>query len=310
MASADFDLVVGRTNLFGELAQSKSSGRALYSGMIVDCGSFDFALSVRRYDRHYQNPHGFAFGERNGSGQNEHGYYLGLRGKVLPTTRFSFYFDQFKHPWPSATTPMPVHGWDSVSLIEQKLGRKLNLYAKIRIKNKEQTTTVQDEYGRKQCKLVFQRKISARLQLQCSMLPRLTLRSRIEKVWVRWDDLGGRIDAPPNSQGVMLFQDVRVDISQRMLINLRLTFFDTESYDARLYQYEAAMPGMWSSRMLYGKGTRWYVIVRFNAARWLKANVKYSCTIYDDRDSIGSGWETIDGDTDHRLDFQLDLNIK
>lgn len=309
VAGADFNVVVGRTNIFGELAQSKSGGRALYSGMIVDYGSFDLALSVRRYDHNYTSPHSFAFGERNGRGQNEHGYYFGVRGKILPATRVSFYFDQFKSPYPTTRNPMPAHGWDSVCYLEQKLARKLSLSAKIRVKNKEQAYSLEDEYGRNETKLVFQRRITARTQLLCTLVKNLILRSRIEKVWLQWDDLDARINVQPPSQGVLLYQDVRLELSKRIRLNWRLAFFDTDNYDARLYQYEAAMPGMWSSRMLYGKGTRWYILARINLIHWLKVHAKYSSTIYDDRDSIGSGLEKIESATDRRFDLQLDWKL-
>jgi len=278
--------------------------------MIVDYGSFDLALSIRRYDPLFQNLHGYAFGERNGVGQNETGYYVGFRGKVFPTTRLSFYFDQFKLSYPTSTNPMPVQGWDSVGLLEQKLARKLSLQLKIRVKNKEQAFTVADEYGREEDKLVCQRRINARLQMNCTMIRRLILRSRIEKVWVQWDDLGGRINSWPSSQGVMMYQDIRFDFTQKGSISYRSTFFDTETYDARLYQYEAGMPGMMTSRMLSGRGIHWYVLARYQIMPWLNANIKYSCSNYDDRDTIGSGWEEIAGDADHRMDFQLDWEIK
>ena len=72
-------------------------------------------------------------------------------------------------------------------------------------------------------------------------------------------------------------------------IQLCLTFFESDSFDSRLFQYENDLPGVLTNRALFGRGNRWYLLVKYQPLKKFAAYLKYSETYRDDVDVIGTG---------------------
>jgi hypothetical protein len=94
-----------------------------------------------------------------------------------------------------------------------------------------------------------------------------------------------------------------------LTIDARLAFFDTDSYDSRVYEFESEVRGTVSNPALYGRGRRWYVVVRYSLLGGLDISAKYSQTYRDDLKVIGSGLDQIDGNVDSRLTAQVDFRL-
>jgi hypothetical protein len=58
-----------------------------------------------------------------------------------------------------------------------------------------------------------------------------------------------------------------------------VTFFEADSYEARLYNYEGNMRGIVSSPPLYGKGSRWHVVFSWATFSSLRLAAKYAVTL-------------------------------
>jgi hypothetical protein len=86
-------------------------------------------------------------------------------------------------------------------------------------------------------------------------------------------------------------------------------FFDTDSYDSRLYQYESDVTGNISNPPLYGSGMRWYVVSAYDILNALKISFKYSETKFLHNTSIGSGNDTIMGNLDNVFVLQCDVDL-
>jgi len=65
-------------------------------------------------------------------------------------------------------------------------------------------------------------------------------------------------------RGFLVYQDVRLQQSERWLLNFRIVLFHTDSYDAGVAEYESDLPGVLSVPILYGKGAKWYLLVKYN----------------------------------------------
>ena len=308
-ASANVDVHFGCINLFGEVAGNRPEVQALYSGMIVEMASLNYTFSLRYYKPDFFSPHSFAFGEGNGSGQNEIGIYNGLSGRISSLTRFSVYFDQFKQPWPSISNHLPVQGWDSIGIIEHKFVHDFKILAQFHIKNKEKSIKSFDIFGREQYNHITHQRITARLQLNNTIIDNIDLKTRFEKVWINWHRLG-KTTPPSSNHGTLLFQDIGYRGSKYFSVNSRFTFFDTDSYESRVYQYESGVPGLGLSEVMYGRGTRFYLVIRYKPFLWLSTCAKYSCTTFDDRDSYGSGWDFVESSNNQQLGLQLDWIFK
>jgi len=97
--------------------------------------------------------------------------------------------------------------------------------------------------------------------------------------------------------------------SSPLSMKVRFIMFDSDSYDSRLYEYESNVPGSFSDPPLYGKGIRWYMLVRYHVSKSLVASIRYSETKKVGVAVIGSGDSQIQGNLDNQIAAQLDLEL-
>lgn len=74
-------------------------------------------------------------------------------------------------------------------------------------------------------------------------------------------------------------------------------YFNSDSYDSRLYSYERNILSTFYMPSFYGEGVRVALSVRWNIKSNLTFSVKASQTRYFNRDVISSGTEQIDGNS-------------
>ncbi len=307
---AGFDWKWRLTNgeIFGEAAQSKNGGRALLAGSIFDFTPIKLAILYRNYQKDFQNFHAFGFGESNGKTQNEKGYYLGLNYQLASHTRISAYFDIFSNPWRTFFEPLPVEGREFSGQLEQKFGRQIHLTFRFREKEEQDAEDVFDAFGRSKKELFQKKRSQLRLQLDYKISKQLRLRSRVEFIKVRRNRFNpGKSKEPEN--GFLVYQDIRLRPSKKFHFQARLTFFESDSFDSRLFQYENDLPGVLTNRALFGRGNRWYLLAKYQPLKKLAAYLKYSETYRDDVDIIGSGADRIDSNLDRRVSIQVEMKL-
>ncbi|RMF60381.1 MAG: helix-hairpin-helix domain-containing protein, partial [Calditrichaeota bacterium] len=96
---------------------------------------------------------------------------------------------------------------------------------------------------------------------------------------------------------------------RRLTVLTRLSFFDTDSFASRLFQYEHDVPGVVTNRALFGRGERWYLLLAWQPASYLRLTTKFAATIREDVDAIGSGPDRIEGHLDRRVRVQVDMQL-
>jgi len=265
-------------------------------------------LLFRNYDLDFQNFHGFGFAEVNGTTQNERGYYTGLHYKVTRSTTLSAFHDIFFHPWRTFFQPLPFEGQETLVQLEQKVGQQIKLTLRFRSQEKQQTDEFRDAFGREKDEFVLNKNQQWRAQLDYQVSPQLALRSRFDYVTFRlqrFNPFSGKM----TEQGALLYQEFRFKLNQQLQLSARLTFFDTDSFDSRVFQYENDLPGLVTNRALFGEGSRWYVLVKYRPFRFIEFSAKYSETFRDDVAVIGSGPDQIAGNLDRRFGLQLDVKL-
>ena len=107
----------------------------------------------------------------------------------------------------------------------------------------------------------------------------------------------------------MFYSDFRFNPIEKLSIDGRVIFFQTDSYDSRIYEYESELEGVVSNQGLYGKGRRWYVLLKYKPLQFLSLSGKYAETYYDGAKSIGTGNDEVIGDFKNRLSLQLDIKF-
>ena len=299
-ASAYASALLGAFHLFGEVAQTDGVFAGV-GGAGVGLDRFDAVVLARHYPRDFVSLHGYAFGERNGRGQNETGLYLGIGLRPTPRWTVAGYFDQYRFPWVRFALPRPATGHEALLYIEHRPRRWLSLYVQGRTETRETGADFAAPTGAVLSGLVPETRQSLRVQGAYEASRSLRFRTRIEGARYRQSD--GPVDT-----GVLLFQDVRWQAARALRLDARLTFFDTEGFDARLYQFENDLLGVFANTLLYGRGTRAYVLLTFKPGgrfEGLDLRLKLAQTRFEDRRTISGGLNEIDGNRVRDLGLQV-----
>jgi hypothetical protein len=297
----DAAATMGSLSAFGEIARSGDKAVAGVVGTILNIGGrSNIALAYRDYGPAFNNFHASGFGERSET-KNERGFYFGVDVQASRWLKLSGYVDHFKFPWRTYSDPLPTSGHEILAQADAVASSKLNLSTRFAHKSIEGADADVDPYGRETRPIVNRVQDKYRLTVSYKATPRVHVKGRLEFTSV--DQLQKR------EQGYLLFQDVRYGISRSFSIQARLIFFQTDSYDSRLYEYENDLRGVFSNPALYGKGRRWYLVVHYNIASLLKLSAKYAETQKEGVTSMGSGVSEIMGDLDNRLSLQLDIML-
>ena len=290
------------------LQGQKNGGTAVLSGTRFDFGRTRLAFLYRSYQRNFQNQHAFAFGERNGASQNEIGYYAGMKIRISRKTILSAYYDIYRFPWRSFFEPQPVNGNDFLSLLEHKVQKGLKLSIRFRDKRREQSEDFALGPGRVVEEILERQQRQFRIQIDYRANRVLQLRPRVEFVRNRFRGFGRDV-SDKNENGILIYQDIKLTVNRKLKASVRLTIFDTDSFDSRVFQYENDMPGVVTNRALFGRGNRWYFLIRYKPTRQLSVYLKYSETFRDDVDVTGTGANRIESNLDRRIAFQMETRI-
>jgi len=309
VAGGDFNLTFGSVNLFGESGFSLNRGYGALGGMIIHTSALNIVTTARNYSRDFISLHGRSYSVQRDHPQNERGLFFGISNVASSRIKFSFSYDQYKIPWRTYYTPMPATGNALFLNIGYKPLKGLWLIFQLRAKQQHEVMHATDSLGREIEIVLPRNQLNLRVQIDYSPWPYLNLRQRIEHVQVRYHNSNRTgLTLSPLSEGLLLFQEFSYTYKQRLTASMRLSYFDTDNYDSRLYQFERDVPGMLTNFMVYQRGSRWYGIVQYQIDSYLKFAFKYSSTHYLHTDSVGTGLDEMMANTVNTLTFQLESN--
>ncbi len=113
------------------------------------------------------------------------------------------------------------------------------------------------------------------------------LRASCSFVLNKWMELAQRIELTAVSysvshsrgEGMLMFTEVNLSPPHSSFYaTARMIFFDTQSYDSRVYEYESDVRGGYSFPPLYGRGSRWYIVAGWKVFQHTELSFKYSET--------------------------------
>ncbi|NVK85354.1 MAG: helix-hairpin-helix domain-containing protein, partial [Cytophagia bacterium] len=90
----------------------------------------------------------------------------------------------------------------------------------------------------------------------------------------------------------------------------RIAIFDTEGAKNRQYAYERDVLYSFSIPAYSGEGIRNYLLIQYKLNRKIDVWARIARTTFYDRDEIGTGLETIDGDQRTDVKFQIRYKIR
>ena len=292
-----YDLYFGKINVFGESAFDGRSVASLASASFSFDKNFSFVTLIRNYPRNYRNIHSFAFGENSGATQNEFGIYTGFQWRTL-IGEINFYFDQFKFPYATFENPLPSSGNEFLFDLRSKPFNKIETNLRFKYEKKEVTEKIGNLES-----LVQRSRQAIRGEIIYEVSRHLRLRSRLEFNSYKIDELSLK------ELGLMAFQDIRFSPIQNLSVDGRIILFQTDSFNSAIYEYENDMQGILSNVALYGKGVRWYLMIKYKPARFVSLSAKYSETYKPLEKILGSGFSEINNNVDNKVSFQAEINF-
>lgn len=284
-------------HIFGEVAVSKSKGKAISAGVVASLSSqLQTSIHIRDYDKNFHSFHGKAFGE-NSRIENEKGIYWGMR--ILPVSHLELttYMDFYSFPWLKYQVDAPSKGQDFMVAANYLANENLNLTLQYRNKTKEMNFT-EGEFPLVQ----IVPKTTERFLLDVSYLMRsgFSTKTRIQHSNVSFNN--------KNTNGFILAQDISYKKSD-FSISARYALFDTDDYDNRQFIYERDLLYVYSIPFFYNKGVRYYMVFKYDFVKQVSFWLKFAQTNYFNVANIGSGLEEIPGDTRSSISFQVRFRL-
>lgn len=299
--STNFEFQFNKSLVFAELANS-SNKLALLLGTIFKIKEFNAAIHYRNIPAGFHSPKGAVFANKSNEPQNEEGLYCGVSFKPNSKFAFSTYFDLFRSHERTYFVPLPASGFDAAFFVDYRLSSQCIIKAKIREYSKDDGLKIYSPlFGER---TIINRKSSynARLEALCfTKKSEFALRVRGERTYI---DYG---TAKPPSQGFLTYADLKYMPMQSLQLSSRFSLFNTDSYDASMFEFENDLPGRLVNTGLSGNGSRFYILAKWKPTEDITISGKYSETYYFDRKIISEdSYQQIDAPINNTISLQLD----
>lgn len=285
-ASVDYYYRFNRFSVAGETAIAKN-GAVATTNMVQYSPSnlLSFSALYRYFPISYNALHAQAFSEGS-SVQNENGLYLGATFSPLRKLSVTAYVDIFRFPWLKYQVDRPSRGIDVYFLGTYAINRVSNIEIRYKFKEKEQNARYPENF--------------------VSVLPyntqkiRLRYNNELKSGWMfrtTFDAASYRQKHFPRQNGYMISQNIGYRGNEKIGGDFYAGYFQSDSYDARIYSYERNILTTFYMPSFSGKGLRIALSGRYNITRQLSFSAKLGHTRYFDRETIGSDTEQISGNS-------------
>lgn len=295
-AGVYFNYTVRNLSFFGEGAQTMNSGGAVLVGMIASLTStFDLSILYRNYSRSYNSFYSNAIAE-NSIPQNERGVYWGWKYQFSKQLAASGYIDLFRFPWLRYRSYSPGTGSEWLLRLSYRINRNTSVFLQVTEETKQRNVTNEANLYT----TAAGTKRNYWLNLEYAATPALQFRTRAQFNTYSLNKVF--------SQGMVLLQDVTYNFG-KVSVSGRYALFDTDSYDNRIYIYERDVWLAFTFPAYEGVGVKNYLLVQYNLTRQIDIWGRWSFERYTDRDEIGSSGETIAGNRQNDIRFQVRIRF-
>ncbi|MCE2732358.1 MAG: helix-hairpin-helix domain-containing protein [Flammeovirgaceae bacterium] len=293
-ASFYFSKTISAFHFFGESALYKK-----YVGMNIGLlaalsNRTDWLLQYRFYDKQFVSLSGNPFAESS-TGQNEIGFYTGLKHQIKKKHIFSAYADFYQFQWLRFRLYQPNTGWDALLRYQYMLNKKTNFIFQYRTEEKPRNSS--------QANIAYQINIITKQQIMMSMQHQASdswkFQTRIQFA---------QVNNPDRKKGIALAQDVSYK-HKFFTMHYRYCIFDVSDFDARHYIVERDVWSSASLPVLNGQGSRSYLLLQFKFNKALSLWFRYAHTYLKNIDEMGSGLDATTGNTRNEIKFQVMVNF-
>jgi len=300
-ASADYSYVLYNFHFFGEASYvTHSKNWATIHGLIMSIDARStLAIVYRNYQRGYETFYNSAFAESGRVANNERGIYAGLNVNISRAWNLNTYVDFFEFPWLKYQVNRPSKGHEFLIQPSYRPSRNLEIYARFRHELRQKNSRLPQQTIIRIEDVVHR---IYRINVSYKVSDDFTLKSRVEYI---------TLDRPSkdSEEGIAFVQDFLYKPKKIPIdITLRYAIFETDSYDSRIYTFETNALYVYSIPAYYYQGSRSYVLVRWTFLKRFDLWARYGVFLYNNRRTLGSGSERIDGN--QKTDVTIQLRVK
>jgi hypothetical protein len=254
--SIDYDYIYRNLHFFGEAAIDKNLNKAVLNGMLLSVDpKVDLSVLYRTISRKYQSIQGSAFTESS-LPSNENGLYAGIEIRPSSIYKISAYADIFNYPWLTYFISRPSAGKNFFIQFTYMPAKQTEIYT--RFSNESGTG--------------MSRKQNWRIHISHMLNPSVTLRNRVEMIWFQKESERKLV-------GFLSYVDILYKPMLKPLSAvLRLLYFETDGYDARLYAYENDVLYSYSNQAFYNKGYRYGLTINYDINKEISCWLRWSQT--------------------------------
>ena len=295
--SADYGYASRRLSVSGETATDRHGALATINTVSVLLADELSMMAVQRFYS-YRFTSLYANSFREGSQvQNESGIYVGADWRPSSRLRLQAYTDYAYFPWARYQVSQSSHAWDNMlSAVYTRSSWSLAARYRLHLRQRDAASSTDITQTSNSTTLTDRYEHRGRLSLTIHPAPSLTTVTQSDIVSV----FGGFAV----ETGYMVSENVSWQHGP-LRLNLLAAYFDTDSYDSRLYVYERGPLYAYSFPSFSGQGIRYALMARLDLNRQLMLTAKVGITDYFDRAVIGTSYQQIDASSQTDLDLQF-----
>lgn len=248
----------------------------------------------RFYSYRYTSLYGHAFADGSRT-QNESGIYLGVSWNPIGRLQLQAYADYAYHPWMQYLVSASSESCDALVQATWQHGSwTLSARHRSRLRQK-------DNDGK--TALIANDRHEERLTATYASGP-WTLRAQAHWVSTRYKE---------KSNGWMVSEQAMLNatvLNTPVRIALLAAYFDTDSYQSRVYTYESQLRHEFYFPSYYGQGMRLAVLAQAKIGNSLTIGLRGAHTKFFDRSTIGTGLQQIAHSHQGDVDVQVTWRIR
>jgi hypothetical protein len=295
----DYKIFRKNVMFFGECASNGNiQSLSFLNGLVASLDkTFDISIVQRYYGLKYQAPVTNAFGESQDN-QNESGVYMACSYALTHRYKVKAYADIYRFDWLRYQVDAPSGGRDMLLELQYAERKRFNWYIRYRNEDKQKNEAGTQSLNR----LESNRRELLRFHMELQAGTGLMLKSRIEHVW-HHRQFG------KTTSGMLILQDVQVQVNKKLKLLSRLMFFDVEDFNSRVYAFENDVMYTYTVPAFQHRGIRFYILLKYKMTKNIHLCFRFARTSMENAGSSGSGPEKINGNTlsDTRIQFLWNL---
>ena len=293
--SADYGYVHHRFSVNGETALNRNGSLATINSLSLQLGGeWSLMALYRFYSFRYTSLYANSYSD-GGSVQNESGIYLGATWQPSLSWKLMTYTDFAYFPWAKYQVSQSSHSWDNLLQLSYTKNRwTFGGRYRLRILQKDN----EDKTA-----LISRTEHRGRLSAEYSQESQTPNNKRLG--WSSRTQIDfGFTSFNEYEKGLTISETL--GFTYRWLrLNGGMGWFQTDSYDSRVYLYELGPLYSYSVTQFSGEGIRYWLMARANIGSHLMLTAKLGTTNYFDRSTIGSSYQQIKASSQTDLDVQL-----